>query len=241
MRPSGNFNSNASTSHSKLWESSSVQQVGYALPKGISGCILLPEDVQFNLATSTIVLLILGITVMVKYTLKEEPEVAIEVPGRDSAKARQKAMDQLMDLMEAGKLNTSLDGGFGINDFIVVKTSASTESSQGEDEIVEAVQILNKLASLKLKMQESKQEALDIRALVDLLFTDDPITEADVLRLKDGFKVLKKFAQANIQFRDARTQAESAREILDRALQSEAPEQSVPNGAMAKGSVAKNS
>ena len=168
---------------------------------------------------------------MVKYTLKEDPEVAIEVPGRDSAKARQKAMDQLVDLMDAGELSTSLDGGFGMEDFIVVKPSSATEPTQGEDEIVASVQILNKLASLKLKMQESKQDALEIRALVDLLFTDDPITEADVLRLKDGFKVLKKFAQANIQFREARQQAESARAILDQALQSEAPTPTQTNGS----------
>lgn len=168
---------------------------------------------------------------MVTYTLREEPEVAIEVTGKDSAKARQKAMDQLMDLMEAGKLNTSLDSGFGLDDFIVIKPNAAVESSQGEDEIVEAVQLLNKLASLKLKMQDSRQEALEIRALVDLLFTDDPITEEDVLRLKDGFKVLKKFAQANIQFREARMQAESAREILDRALQTDASGPASSNGS----------
>jgi hypothetical protein len=69
-------------------------------------------------------------------------------------------------------------------------------------------------------MQQTQQDAGEIRAIVDLLFTDTPISEEDVLRLKEGFKVLNKFAQANIQYREARSQAESAREVLNRALQS---------------------
>lgn len=158
---------------------------------------------------------------MVKYTLKEEPEAVIEVVGKDSKKAREKAMLQLMELMDNGKLKTTLDQGFSPSDFIEVQENSRSELSLQEDEVVQAVQILNRLASLKLKMQEMQQNALEIRAIVDLLFSDDPISEEDVLRLKEGFKVLKKFAQANIQYREARTQAETARAILDQALQSE--------------------
>ncbi|MCU0565297.1 MAG: hypothetical protein MUF49_01710 [Oculatellaceae cyanobacterium Prado106] len=174
---------------------------------------------------------------MVKYTLKEDPEIIIEVSGKDSAKARDKAMDQLMQLLNEGKLSTDLENGFGPSEFIEVKEMSQTESSQEEDEIVEAVQLLNNLATLKLKTQESKQEAMEMRELIDLLFTDEPISETDVTRLKDGFKTLKNFAQANIRFREARNQAEQARAILDRALNSDVPAQT--NGAKAK-AAAKN-
>lgn len=158
---------------------------------------------------------------MVKYTLKEEPEAVIEIVGKDSKKAREKAMLQLMELMDNGKLKTTLDKGFSPSNFIEVQENPQAELSPPEDEVVQAVQILNRLASLKLKMQEMQQNALEIRAIVDLLFSDDPISEEDVLRLKEGFKVLKKFAQANIQYREARSQAGAARSVLDRALQSE--------------------
>jgi len=73
-----------------------------------------------------------------------------------------------------------------------------------------------------LKTQESKQEALEIRALVDLLFSDDLIAEEDVTKLKEGFKVLKTFAQANIKYCEAKSQAETARTTLDRALKPDA-------------------
>jgi hypothetical protein len=159
---------------------------------------------------------------MVKYTLKEDPEVVIEVPGKDSAKSRDKAMDKLMKLLNEEKLSTNLENGFGPDEFIEVRENAQVSSAGGgspeEDAIVEAVQVLNNFATLKLKTQESKQEAMDIRVLVDLLFTDDLISEEDVTKLKEGFKVLKNFAQANIKYRDAKSQAESARGILDQAL-----------------------
>jgi hypothetical protein len=154
---------------------------------------------------------------MVKYTLKEDPEVVIEVPGKDSAKSRDKAMDKLMKLLNEEKLSTNLEDGFGPDEFIEVRENISSSSPE-DDEIVEAVQTLNNFATLKLKTQESKQEALEIRALVDLLFSDDLISEDDVTKLKDGFKVLKTFAQANIKYREAKSQAETARSTLDRAL-----------------------
>jgi len=51
-----------------------------------------------------------------------------------------------------------------------------------------------------------------------MLFSDDPVSEAEISSLKDGFKVLKTYAQANLRFKDARKQAKEAREVLDRAL-----------------------
>ena len=52
------------------------------------------------------------------------------------------------------------------------------------------------------------------------MFTDEPVTAEEISSLKDGFKVLKNFAQANVRYREARGKAESARAILDEALQS---------------------
>ncbi|MGB3299812.1 MAG: hypothetical protein WBA76_16210, partial [Phormidesmis sp.] len=58
---------------------------------------------------------------MVQYTLAQSPEVLIDVPGRDSNKAREKAMDRLMALMDDDKLPTELDDGFNPKDCIEVK------------------------------------------------------------------------------------------------------------------------
>ncbi|MDZ8183486.1 MAG: hypothetical protein RMX96_01310 [Nostoc sp. ChiSLP02] len=154
---------------------------------------------------------------MVQYTLAQSPEIILTVSGKDSAKARDKAMDQLMELMDAGKLPTELEEGFGPQQLIEVK-EPSIDTANGEDTITQAVQILSNLATLKLKVQESRTEALEIRKAVDVLFTDESVSEEEITRLKEGFKILKNFAQANVRYQEARVKAEEARQVLDRAL-----------------------
>ncbi len=124
-----------------------------------------------------------------------------------------------MELMDAGKLSTELEEGFSPQQLIEVKES-SIDTASGEDAITQAVQVLNNLATLKLKVQESRAEALEIREAVDVLFSDQLVTEEEITRLKEGFKVLKNFAQANLRYQEARTKAEQARQVLDHALKS---------------------
>ena len=49
---------------------------------------------------------------MARYTLAQSPEVVLTVAGKDSLKAREKAMAELMELMDSGKLDTDLADGF---------------------------------------------------------------------------------------------------------------------------------
>jgi len=156
---------------------------------------------------------------MVQYTLAQSPEVILTVPGKDSTKAREKAMDQLIELMDAGTLPTELSDGFNPQQFIEVKEPALVSNSE-EDAITQAVQVLSGLATLKLKMQESRTEALQVRDKIDVLFNDDLVSETEITSLKEGFKVLKTYAQANLRYREAKVQAEQARLVLDQALSS---------------------
>ncbi|GJD15567.1 hypothetical protein RIVM261_005230 [Rivularia sp. IAM M-261] len=155
---------------------------------------------------------------MVQYTLAQSPDIILTVSGKDSAKARDKAMDQLMELMDSGKLPTDLEEGFGPQQLIEVKETSIDNA--GDDAVTQAVQVLSNLATLKLKVQESRSEALDIRKAVDVLFTDESVSEEEITRLKEGFKVLKTFAQANLRYQEARSKAEGARQVLDKALKS---------------------
>lgn len=157
---------------------------------------------------------------MAKYTLAQAPEVILTVPGKDSAKVREKAMDQLMERMDAGELPTDLTDGFGPQQLIEVKETPAADTTSDEDAITEAVQVLSNLATLKLKVQESRTEALEVRKAVDILFSDKSASEEEITRLKEGFKVLKNYAQANIRYQEARAKAEQARAVLDRALKS---------------------
>ncbi|BAZ65663.1 MAG: hypothetical protein KME28_07445 [Pelatocladus maniniholoensis HA4357-MV3] len=156
---------------------------------------------------------------MVQYTLAQSPDIILTVPGKDSAKAREKAMDQLMQLMDEGDLPTELEDGFSAKQLIEVK-EVSMDTKNSEDEITQAVQILSNLATLKLKVQDSRAEALEIRKQIDILFSDNSVTEEEIARLKEGFKILKTFAQANLRYQEAKAKAEEARQILDRALKS---------------------
>ncbi|NJL09602.1 MAG: hypothetical protein HC908_03595 [Calothrix sp. SM1_7_51] len=155
---------------------------------------------------------------MVRYTIAQSPEIILDVPGKDSAKAREKAMGQLVELMDSGELTAELSEGFSPKQFIEVKESVDVVG--GEDAITEAVQVLNNLATLKLKVQESRTEAMEVRQLVDVLFSDNTVTEEEITRIKEGFKVLKVFAQSNLRYQEARSKAELARQVLDQALKS---------------------
>jgi|JI71714B2RNA_FD_contig_101_189671_length_4824_multi_5_in_0_out_0_4 hypothetical protein len=157
---------------------------------------------------------------MVRYTLAQSPEIILTVRGNDTPKAREKAMDQLMEMLEAGKLPTELPEGFGPKQFIEVKDEEVI--TEEEDAVTDAVQVLSNLATLKLKVMELREEALKVREAIDILFADEVVSAEEVSRLKDGFKVLKNFAIANLRYREARSQAEGARTILDAALK--APE-----------------
>jgi hypothetical protein len=156
---------------------------------------------------------------MVQYTLAQCPEIVLTIPGKDSAKARDKAMDQLLELMDAGKLPTELPDGLAPQQLIEVKEPGSAVTSD-EDGLTQAVQVLSNLATLKLKVQESKAEALKVRAQVDILFSDQSVSEEEISSLKEGFKVLKSFAQVNLRYQEARSQAEQARAVIDQALKS---------------------
>ena len=158
---------------------------------------------------------------MVQYTLAQCPEETLSVTGKDSKKAREKAMDQLIELMDEGRLPVDLSDGFSPQQLIEVKAQDTDMAVDDEEAVVQAVQTLNNLANLKLKAQDLRDEALKVRSQIDVLFTDDPVTEEEISQLKDGFKTLKNFAQANIRYRAGRTEAEQARIILDEALRNE--------------------
>jgi hypothetical protein len=128
-------------------------------------------------------------------------------------------MDQLMAMLDEGKLDTSLADGFSADQLVEVSPPESSDSiKEREEAVVESIQVLNHLATLKVKVQDARDEALKARELVDLLFVDDPMTEDQLTELKEGFKVLKSFAQNNLRYLEARSQAEEARRLLDEAL-----------------------
>lgn len=162
---------------------------------------------------------------MATYTIAECPQFNITVRGKDSPTVRQKALDKIMDLMDSDELPTELPDGLSAEQLIEVKEQPNNDSDTDEaeeDAIIKAVRELNNLASLKIKLQEIYPAAVKARKDLELLFTDTPIDqEADQLKelLKGTFKILKDFAVASVNYKEAKTKAENARAVLDEALQ----------------------
>lgn len=108
-------------------------------------------------------------------------------------------MDQLIELMDAGKAPTDLLEGLGTQELIEIKKPEIIITTN-EDAVTQAVQLLNSLATLKLKVQELHKEALQVRGQIDILFSDESVSNDEIAQLKEGFKVLKAFAQANLRY-----------------------------------------
>jgi len=136
---------------------------------------------------------------MVQYTLKESPEVILTVEGKIQLKpVTRRWINSSTSWTQ--ELDIELSEGFGPQ-FIEVKEPVAVADSD-EDAIVQAVGS-QQLSHLKLKVQELRAEALKVRAQVDILFTDEPISEDEIASIKEGFKVLKTFAQANLRYQEA--------------------------------------
>ncbi|MFM7886545.1 MAG: hypothetical protein ACKPCM_07625, partial [Pseudanabaena sp.] len=116
--------------------------------------------------------------------------------------------------------------GFSPDQFIEVRELSMSEDR--EDPITQAVQTLNNLATLKIKVQELRADAMHVRSQIDILFSDEIVSEEQINSIKEGFKTLKSFAQLNMKFLDARSQAENARQVLDEALKSPNSESKAP-------------
>ncbi len=156
---------------------------------------------------------------MPQYAIPQSPELIFTVPGKDSPKAREKAMALVEEAIAAGTLEAELLDGFGPDRLVVVEPTNLGEHPTEGDDIGPAVQVLANFASLRLRHQELREEAQKIRHQLDTLFGEAPVTEEEVAALKKGFKVLEAFAQINRRYSLARQEAETARQVLDRALQ----------------------
>ncbi|MBV9389009.1 MAG: hypothetical protein JOZ78_21545 [Chroococcidiopsidaceae cyanobacterium CP_BM_ER_R8_30] len=171
---------------------------------------------------------------MAKYTIAECPEFSVTVRGKDSPATRQRAMDKIIELMDTDELPTELPDGLSSEQLIEVKEGdidAENADAAEEDAVIRAVRELNNLANLKIKVQELHQSAIKARKDLDILFIDTPIEqEPDQFKelLKGSFKVLKDFATASANYKEAKIKAENARTVIDTALQLQDTEPSTP-------------
>ena len=75
---------------------------------------------------------------MVSYTLPQNPDTIITVRGKDSERARQKAMDKLVEMMDSGEIPIELENGFGPEQFIEAKESKELKEPKELKELKES-------------------------------------------------------------------------------------------------------
>lgn len=155
-----------------------------------------------------------------QYTIPQCPALLLKVKHSDSDKARYKATQELVRLINEEFLDIQIPEGFSTRQLIEIEEKDLM--AEGEDKIINAVKVLSKLFAAKQKVQELHAEALEARQKIDILFEDKNIPVEEFQKIEDGFKVLKEFAQANLRYKEAFPSAKDARSLIDKAL--EAPE-----------------
>ncbi|MBF2050214.1 MAG: hypothetical protein IGS54_23085 [Elainella sp. C42_A2020_010] len=166
---------------------------------------------------------------MVSYALKQAPEIILEVPGRDSRKQRQQALDQLVDRAnEDEALRAKLADGAGHDDLIVVteQVPAVTKEPDPDDTTVEdvktLVQAIVSYGFMRVRLEQDRQEAQAVLKELKAIF--DPkleLTEEMVAELKKKSKLLISYAENKAAFGDVRANAEQSQTKLEKILELE--------------------
>jgi hypothetical protein len=163
----------------------------------------------------------------IQYTTKHLKELGlfIEVSGRtDSDRSRKKALEEIERRMDDPE-DTSLDAnsfadGLSSEDLIVVGPPSAIESPEDEPEIIQAVKAIAHLASLRVSLEEVQQQALELRPLIEALFSPEPLTPEQMQQATDKSfaKTLIKFAEAKAARDQFLPEAQQAWQILKPAL-----------------------
>jgi hypothetical protein len=166
---------------------------------------------------------------MVSYALKQAPEIILEVPGRDSRKQRQQALDQLVDRAnEDETLRSKLADGAGHDDLIVVteqvpvvaKDPDATDSTV--EDVKTLVQAIVSYGFMRVKLEQDRQEAQAVLKELEAIFDPETeLTEETVTELKKRSRLLISYAENKAAFGDVRANAEQSQTKLQKILELE--------------------
>lgn len=166
---------------------------------------------------------------MVSYALKQAPEVVLEVPGRDSKKQRQQALDQLVDkINEDEDLRSKLTDGASHDDLIVVTEQVPVVAKDPDapntavEDVKVLVQAIFSYGFMRVKLEQDRQEAQTVLKELEMIL--DPkveLTEEMVADLKRKSKLLISYAENKASFGDVKANAEESKVKLENILELE--------------------
>lgn len=166
---------------------------------------------------------------MVSYALKQAPEIVLDVPGRDSRKQRQQALDQLVDKVnEDETLRSKLMDGASHDDLIVVTeqipvVAADPDPSDTSVEDVKTlVQAIVSYGFMRVKLEQDREEAQTVlKELAAILDPETELTEEMVADLRKKSKLLIGYAESKASFGEVRSNAEQSQVKLQEILELE--------------------
>lgn len=142
----------------------------------------------------------------ISYTTRDLRELGffVEVPGRtDTDKTRKKALEEIQRRMEDPEDTTlseeSFANGLSAEDLVVVEPPEALEEEGEEPEIIQAVKAIATLASLRVTSEEAYKGAVELRPLIEALFSPQPLTPEQMQQATD-----KSFAKTLIKFAEAK-------------------------------------
>jgi hypothetical protein len=152
-----------------------------------------------------------------QYTIPQRPDLLIVGSSSDPDKARYKATQELVRLINEEQLDVQIPEGFSTRQLIEV--TEEDLMAEDEDKIIEAVKVLSKLSASKRKVQELHEQAIQAKEQVDILFKNSKTSREEFQEIEEGLNILKEFARANLRYKEALLDAENARLLLDKALE----------------------
>lgn len=160
-----------------------------------------------------------------QYTTKDLRELGlfVEVPGRtDTEKTRKKALEEIQRRMEDPEDSSlspeSFADGLSVEDLIVVEQPFTDEAEGDEPEIIQAVKAIASLASLRVSLEEAYQSAVELRPVIEALFSKEPLTPEQMQQATD-----KTFAKTLIKFAEAKAAHDKFLPVAQQAWEVVAP------------------
>ncbi|MBM0740883.1 hypothetical protein JOY44_04505 [Phormidium sp. CLA17] len=151
------------------------------------------------------------------YTTPQYPEFIFNVRGSNRDKATFQALQQLVSLINQGTLDSGRFKEFNSKSFI--ELTEKDLMANNEDKLIDAVKVLSKLATSRQTVQDLHENFLEAYRHIDILFGKDRTSKEDFQKIQDSLKVIKEFGLANLRYKEALIDAETARLIVEQALE----------------------
>ncbi|MBE9102989.1 hypothetical protein [Vacuolonema iberomarrocanum] len=155
---------------------------------------------------------------MHRYTAAQFPEILLEVQCSNRHRAPFFALKKLVDLTRINVLDAKNFDGFSSQS--LVEVADKDLMSQNEEKLTNAIKTLTKLSQARKIVQEKQEEALANRKYIEILFSNKKLLPDDFKNIKESLETIKLFAQANLRYKEALANAEEAKIIVDKALES---------------------